>query len=90
MTNARERAAYGRIAAKRRYRVHVAALLVVSGLLTTVWAQGDQGFYWPVFLLGGWGLHLVVCGFELYVRPITPRQIAAEVERSHTLMRDAR
>ncbi len=82
MMDARDRAAYERVAAKRRHLSHLAVFAVVSGLLTMIWAGGGRGFYWPVFVLAGWGLHLVVCGFALPARPISREQLAAEVLRT--------
>ena len=73
--NAREGATFDRILAKRRYQIHVGAFVLLGGLYTGIWAIGERGFYWPAVLVAGWGLHLVVCGVELYARPIPRTRI---------------
>ena len=74
-------AAVKRLKDKRDFKAHVLAYVTVNLLLVAIWAATSAGFFWPVFPLFGWGIGLVFHAWDVYSRPATPEQIAAEMDR---------
>ena len=52
--------AIARLKRKRDFGAHLFVYLVVNGFLIGIWAFIGAGFFWPVFLLFGWGIGLVL------------------------------
>ena len=47
-----------------------------------IWALTGAGYFWPVWVLGGWGVGLVLHAWEAFVRrAVTDADIEAEVRR---------
>ena len=84
MIDTRDNAAYERIAARRRLWADMAMYAVVNGFFIALWAMGGGGFFWPAIILIGWGLHLAICFIEVFARPVTSAQVAAELQRGVT------
>ena len=80
MTDTRE-AAIERIEARRHFQEQALRYVVVNGFFVALWALGGGRFFWPAFVLTGWGLHLAICMIRVTARPITGEQIAGETER---------
>ena len=67
---------------KRDFRTHLVMYVIVNAFLIGVWAITGAGFFWPVFVLGGWGIGLVGNAWDVYGRkPISEAEIASEAER---------
>ncbi len=70
---------------KRRadFRTHLTVFLLVNALLWAIWiAGGGNGFPWPVFVTGGWGIGLVLDARDTYWRkPVTEADVQREIER---------
>ena len=67
---------------KRDFRTHLVMYVIVNAFLIGVWAITGAGFFWPVFVLGGWGIGLVGNAWDVYGRkPIGEAEIASEAER---------
>ena len=67
---------------KRDFRTHLVMYVIVNAFLIGVWAITGAGFFWPVFVLGGWGIGLVGTAWDVYGRkPITEDEVARETER---------
>ena len=77
----RRAAAIGRIEAKRAFVVHAVIYVIVNIALVIVWAVSSAGFFWPVWVIGGWGIGLVSHGLGVYVRsrPISEERIQDEM-----------
>ena len=72
-----------RVNDRRDFGSHVVAYVVVNAFLTLVWAVTSAGYFWPAWVLGGWGIGLVLHGWELFVRrPITDADVQAELQRN--------
>ncbi len=42
-----------------------------------------RGYFWPIWVMAGWGVGLVMHGYDVYFRrPITDADIDAEMRRS--------
>jgi 2TM domain len=72
-----------RVTDRRDFGGHVVAYVVVNGFLLLVWAVTGAGYFWPAWVLGGWGVGLVLHAWEVFVRrPVTDADIEAEVDRA--------
>jgi len=68
---------------RRDFRGHVLIYVLVNAFLVAIWAMtGPHGFFWPVFVIGGWGIGVVMNAWDVYWRPgITEEDIQHEIER---------
>jgi uncharacterized membrane protein YiaA len=71
-----------RVEARRNLLTNLVAYLVVNAFLVGVWALSGRGYFWPVWIIGGWGIGLVMHAWDVYGRrPITESDIDAELAR---------
>jgi hypothetical protein len=71
-----------RIKARRDFIQHLAAFVVINTALIVVWATTGQGYFWPAWVLGGWGIGLVLNAWAVFfTRPITDEDIRRELDR---------
>ena len=56
---------------------------MVNAFLVVIWAITDShGFFWPVFIIGIWGIGLVMNAWDVYFRkPITEHELEREIGR---------
>lgn len=89
MTNAavttndlRERAV-ARLKKRRDFHAHAAVYVLFNSFVVLVWAMTSQGgFFWPVFLILGWGIGLLMNAYDVYfAEEISEERIAREIER---------
>jgi hypothetical protein len=74
--------ALGRLKKKADFRTHLLIYLLVNGVIILIWAMTGSGFFWPAFVLGGWGIGLVANAVDAYVVDTpTEEQIESEMER---------
>lgn len=72
-----------RLQAKRDLATHAVAYVVVNAFLVVIWALGGGGYFWPAWVLAGWGIGLVMNVWDVYGRrPITDSDVDEEVRRS--------
>lgn len=74
-------AAVKRIKERREFGMHVVAYVVVNAMLTGIWALSGGGYFWPMWVMLGWGVGLVLHGASLIFenRPILDEQIEREM-----------
>jgi hypothetical protein len=78
----RRGAAVKRLKDKRDFRNHVAAYVLVNALLVAIWAFSGGGYFWPIWVIIGWGVGLAFNAWAVYFeRPITEDDIRKEMER---------
>ncbi len=72
-----------RVKAKRDFRTHMVVYLVVNLALIGVWAATGAGFFWPIFVIGGWGIGLFFHGWGAHhdAKPISEDDIQREMGR---------
>jgi hypothetical protein len=74
--------ARARVTVRRDFATHVVTYLVVNAALVLIWALTGAGYFWPAWVLGLWGVGLVLHGWEAFVRrPVTDEDVEAELER---------
>jgi hypothetical protein len=80
----RRDAAIKRIKEKRDFRKHVVTYLVVNAFLVGIWAVSGGGYFWPGWVIAGWGIGLVLHGWQAYrgERPISDEDIRREMGES--------
>ena len=72
-----------RLKEKRDFWSHVAAYVVVNAFLVMIWAVTmPGGYFWPIWVMGGWGIGLALHAYGAYLqRPITEEDIEREMHR---------
>ncbi len=71
-----------RVQAKRDFVSHLVAYVVVNSFLVAVWAISGAGYFWPVWVLAGWGVGLVLHAWDVFWRrPVTEEDVDAELRR---------
>ncbi len=75
-------AAIRRVKAKRGFWAHLAIYLVVNALIVVVWAYSGPAYFWPIWVMLGWGVGLAFHGWAVYLRrPISEDEIRREMDR---------
>lgn len=76
-------AAIKRIKAKREFAVHAMIYIVVNIGLVIIWALASAGYFWPGWVILGWGIGLGAHAVEVYFRPrsISEEDIRDEMRR---------
>jgi hypothetical protein len=71
-----------RVQARRDLSAHLVSYVVVNAFLIMVWAVTGAGYFWPIWIIGGWGVGLALHAWETFFRkPITDADIDAELTR---------
>lgn len=68
---------------KRDFAAHVAVYLTVNTMLVVIWyLTSPRSYFWPIWVIAGWGVGVVMNAWEVYIRkPITEAEIAKEMAR---------
>ena len=67
---------------KRRNLVNgLVAYIVINVFLIGVWASTGQGYFWPGWVLGGWGAGMVLAVWDYFRRPISEADVDRELRR---------
>jgi fatty acid desaturase len=71
-----------RVQKRRDLAAHVVAYVVINAMLVGVWAFTGAGYFWPAWVILGWGVGLVLNVWDVFFRrPITEADIDREMER---------
>ncbi len=71
-----------RVEARRKLVSDLVSYIVVNAFLIGVWAITGAGYFWPGWVLAGWGMGLVLHAWDVYWRkPISEDDIDAELRR---------
>lgn len=67
---------------RRDFQGHLLMYVLVNGFLVVIWAMSDpNGFFWPIFLILGWGIGVVANAWDVYRDDeIDEEQIQREME----------
>jgi hypothetical protein len=68
---------------KAHFRASLAAYVIVNLFLIGIWAISDSDSFWPIWVIGAWGLGLAFQAYGTYGRPqtISEDQISKEMNR---------
>jgi hypothetical protein len=70
-----------RVQERRGLQGSLVAYVVINAFLVGVWAVAGGGYFWPGWVLAGWGVAMVL-GFWDYVRgPVTEADVDRELDR---------
>ena len=71
-----------RVIDRRDFGSHVVVYFVVNAFFIAIWMATGAGYFWPAWVLGCWGIGLVLHGWEAFVRrPVTDADVEAELHR---------
>lgn len=71
-----------RIQEKHSFWVHAFTYLVVNAMIVLVWLMTGVGFFWPIFIIGFWGMGVVIHGYNAYRGSVyTEEEVQRELER---------
>jgi 2TM domain len=71
-----------RLKKRQDFHAHLLVYTLVIALLWTIWALTGAGFPWPLIVMGGWGVGLIMNAYDVYGRePIREEDIQREIER---------
>ena len=78
----RRTAAIERLKEKRSFSQDVVAYVVVNAFLVFIWAITGGGYFWPAWIMGGWGIGVIMHAWTVYgQRPISETEIEREMQR---------
>ena len=68
---------------KRDFKAHLAAYVIVNAFLVAVWYMTGAGYFWPIWVIGGWGIGLAFNAWEAYGRRdvISDAEIQREIDK---------
>jgi uncharacterized membrane protein YecN with MAPEG domain len=79
----RRNAAIERLKAKRDFRANVFSFIVINALLILIWAVTGAGYFWPIWVIGGWGIGLIFHAWTVFgQKPITESDVQREMQRN--------
>jgi hypothetical protein len=78
--NLREKALL-RLKEKRDFTARLLSYLFVNGFLVIIWLAVGDGFFWPMFLILGWGIGVFFHGWDVYRGEPSEDEIAKEMAR---------
>ena len=83
--NAERDAAISRLKNKQAFRQHLVAYIVINVFLVLVWALTGAGYFWPIWVIGGWGIAIAFHAWSIFGgRPITEDAIRREMGRGQS------
>ncbi len=71
-----------RVQKRRDLGAHLVVYVVVNAMLIGIWAISGGGYFWPAWVLLGWGVGVVMNVWDVYFRkPVTEHDIEEEMQR---------
>lgn len=71
-----------RLKEKREFWQHLASYVIVNGALIGIWAIGERGYFWPGWVLFGWGIGIVFHAWNTFFsRPISEADVEREMRK---------
>lgn len=73
-----------RLEARQDFRSHFVVYVVFNLFLIGIWAFTGGGYFWPAWILGGWGAAVMMHAWDVYFRhAVTEADVDAELRRLH-------
>ena len=74
--------ARARLMRKRKFRGDAVAYVVINAFLIVLWAATGRGYFWPGWVLAGWGVLLLLDGWDAFYRhDVTEDDIQRELRK---------
>jgi hypothetical protein len=68
--------------ARRDFWSHLFVFGVFNTAVVLIWLITSSGYFWPMWLIGAWGVGVVMHGWDVFVRKaVTDDDIDAEIRR---------
>ena len=74
-------AARKRIEKRRNLQGGLVAYVVVNAFLVAVWAMTGGGYFWPAWIIAGWGVGMLLGLWDYLRGPVTEADIDDELRR---------
>lgn len=76
-------AAIKRLSARRDFMAHIVAYVIINAGIVLIWFATGRGYFWPGWVLGAWGIGLVMHAWDTFGRrPISEEDIQREMART--------
>jgi 2TM domain len=66
---------------RRNLQGGLVAYIVFNAFLVGVWAMTGGGYFWPGWVLAGWGVAMILGVWDYYRGPITEADVDEELRR---------
>jgi 2TM domain len=67
---------------KRDFWTHLFIYVAVNAFLVAIWAVTGAGYFWPIFVILGWGIGVVANAWDVFGRrPFSEDDIRREADR---------
>ena len=71
-----------RLHQRRGFLNYVIGAVVISLFMVVIWALSGQGYFWPIWVMGGFAIGLIFYGVNLVMnKPLTEEQIQREMQK---------
>ncbi|HSF26524.1 MAG TPA: 2TM domain-containing protein [Actinomycetes bacterium] len=71
-----------KLQSRRDLSAHAVVFVVVNAFLVGIWAFTGRGYFWPGWVIGGWGIGLALNAWDVLLRrPVTEADVDAELRR---------
>jgi hypothetical protein len=71
-----------RLEKRRDFTAHAVTYALVNAMLIGIWAISGGGYFWPAWVLLGWGVGLALNAWDVFFRrEITEADVQREIER---------
>lgn len=68
---------------KRKFRGDLASYIVINAFLIGIWAFSGLGYFWPGWVLAGWGVLLILDAWDTFYRhDVTEEDIQRELHKT--------
>jgi hypothetical protein len=80
----RREAAVKGVKARRDFKTHVAVYVIVNLFLVAIWALSGGGYFWPIWVMLGWGIGVAFNAWDAYFKkPVSEEEIQREMEQGN-------
>lgn len=78
----RRKQAIERLKNRRAFWQNLVSYIVVNAFLVGVWAMTGAGYFWPAWVMAGWGIGVVMHAWTVFgQKPITEADIQHEMRK---------
>jgi hypothetical protein len=72
-----------RLIRRRKVRGDLMAYVVINAFLVGIWAVAGSGYFWPGWVLAGWGVLLLLDAWDAYLRhDVTDADVQREMNKT--------